>query len=232
MEWIEILKALGFSTAGQILFLIVIGFFGKKLFDFFFSENLELKKAELNQELENHKQKLESETNNYKLVLNKDLEIFKGELNKLAFEHQTKYLQLHTVRAETIKTLFGLLYDLEIKMESLMRPFQEIGEKPIEEKFKEAADAANNFVRFYKSNEILFTSKTCELFEKINGSFLKAWKDFRLSRQFGQATSPELSQKLIEQEMNAYYETLLKEIPALKNELKDDFRKLLGVENE
>ena len=230
MEWIEILKALGFTTAGQILFLIVIGFFGKKLFEYFFSETIELKKAELNQDLENHKQKLESETAIHTLSLDKDLEIFKGNLNKLSFEHQTKYQQLHTDRAETIKKLFGLLYDLETKMESLMRPFQAVGEKPIDEKFKESADSANEFVKFYKSNEILFNSKSCELFEKINESFLKAWKDFRTSRQFSQGASPALSQELIEKEMNAYYETLLKEIPALKTELKEDFRTLLGVE--
>lgn len=232
MEWIEILKALGFSTVGQILLLIVIGFFGKKLFEYFFSETLELKKTELSQELENHKQNLQSETAIHKLTLDKDLEIFKGDLNRLSFEHQTKYSQLHSDRAETIKKLFGLLYELEIKMESLMRPFQAIGEKPIDEKFQEAADSANEFVRFYKSNEILFNSKTSDLFERINQSFLKAWKDFRLSRQFGQGASPDLSQELIQKEMNAYYDTLLKEIPELKKELKDDFRNLLGVEKE
>jgi len=232
MEWIEILKTLGFTTAGQILLLIVIGFFGKNLFEYFFSENLEFKKIELNQELENHKIKLQLETNAHKLTLDKELEAFKGELNILSFEHQTKYQQLHTDRAETIKKLFGLLYELETKMESLMRPFQAAGEKPINNKFKEAGDAANEFVRFYKSNEILFNSKTCEFFEKINNCFLKAWNGFSTSRQFGQSASPELFQKLIEKEMNAYYETLLKEIPALKSELKDDFRKLLGVEKE
>jgi ABC-type antimicrobial peptide transport system ATPase subunit len=113
-----------------------------------------------------------------------------------------------------------------------MRPFQAIGEKPIIEKFQEAADAANEFVRFYKSNEILFNSKTCKLFEKINESFLKAWKDFRRARQFGQTASPELSQEIVEKEMDAYYKTLLKEIPELKEELKDDFRNILGVEKE
>ena len=57
--------------------------------------------------IENHKQKLESETAIHTLSLDKDLEIFKGNLNKLSFEHQTKYQQLHTDRAETIKKLFG-----------------------------------------------------------------------------------------------------------------------------
>ncbi|HMM10741.1 MAG TPA: hypothetical protein PKE03_01415 [Bacteroidales bacterium] len=232
MEWIEILQALGFSAAGQILLLIVIGFFGKKLFEYFFSESLELKKTELNQELENYKQKLDSITNIHKLTLEKDLEKFKGELNKLAFEHQTKYLQLHTNRAESIKKLFGLLYELESKMQSLMKPYQGAGEKPISEKFQEALDAAEEFVRFYKSNEVLFNAKTCKLFDKINDSFLKAWKDFNISRQFRQSISTDLSQELIKKEMDAYYETLLKQIPVLKEELKDDFRNLLGVEKE
>ena len=151
MEWIDILKALGFSTAWQILLLILIGFFGKKLFEYFLSETIELKKAEMNQQLENHKQNLESETAIHRLTLDKDLEKFKGDLNKLSFEHQTKYQQLHTDRAKTIKTLFGLLNELETKMESLMRPFQATGEKPIEEKFQEATDAANEFVNYYRA---------------------------------------------------------------------------------
>lgn len=232
MEWIEILKALGFTTLGQILLLIVIGFFGKKLFEFFFSESIELKKAELNQELETHKQNLKSESDKHKLALDKEMEVFKGSLSKQSFEHQTRYQQLHTDRAETIKKLFGLLYELETKMESLMRPFQAAGEKPVDEKFQEAADAANEFVKFYKSNEILFNANTCKTFEKINDSFLNAWKNFRTSRQYGQGASPDLSQELIKKEMDAYYETLMKEIPELKTELKEDFRRLLGVEKE
>jgi hypothetical protein len=59
---------------------------------------------------------------------------------------------------------------------------------------------------------------------------LFAWKDFSNSRQFGTGASPTFSQELIQKEMDAYYNTLLKEIPELKNELKDDFRNLLGVE--
>jgi hypothetical protein len=230
MKWIEILKTLGIETGGEILLLIVIGFFGKKIFEYFFSKSLELKKAELNQGLESHKQNLQSETTIYRLNLDKDMEEFKGELNKLSFEHQTKYIQLHTDRASTITKLYNLLNDLETKMESLMRPFQDNEEKPIEEKFKDAADSANEFVNYYKSKEILFNAKTCELFEKINDGFLKAWKLFRTSKRFSQGASPELSQEFFEKEMDAYYETLLTEIPVLKNELKDDFRAMLGVE--
>ncbi len=113
-----------------------------------------------------------------------------------------------------------------------MRPFQEVGESPIDEKMTEAANSANDFVKYYKSNEILFNETTCKIFDKINESFLKAWKDFRRSRQFGTTASPELSQDLIEKELDAYYKTLLEDIPKLKNELKQDFRKILGVEHE
>lgn len=221
MEWIEILKALGFTTAAQILVLIVIGFFSKKLFEFFFSETLEIRKSELNQGLENHKQKLKDESDKYKLTLDKEMEVFRGGLSKISFEHQTRYQQLHTDRAETIKKLFGLLYDLEAKMESLMRPFQAAGEKPLEDKFKEAGDAANDFVKFYKSNEILFSVKTCKVVEQINESFLNAWRAFTTSRQFGKGASIDLSHDLLEKEMDAYYKTILKEIPELKEVLID-----------
>jgi hypothetical protein len=229
MKSIEILNAFGF-TIGQILLLIVIGFYGKKLFEYFFSESIELKKAELNQELEIHKFNLKSESDKHKLIVDKEMEVFKGSLSKMAFEHQTKYQQLHTDRAETIKKLFVLLNDLETKMESLMRPFQHSNEKPYEEKYKESSESANTFVTFYQTNEILFSKTTCELFEKINSSFLTAWKDFTFSRQQSSRVSSEEFKETIDKEFNAYYEILKKEIPKLKSKLKDEFRKLLGVE--
>jgi hypothetical protein len=229
MKSIEILIALGF-TVGQILLLIVIGFFGKKLFEYFFSKSIELKKSELNQELEIHKFNLKSESDKHKLIIDKDMEIFKGNLSKMAFEHQTKYQQLHADRVETIKKLFVLLNDLETKMESLMRPLQHFGEKPYEEKYKESSESANTFVTFYETNEILFSTTTCELFEKINSNFLTAWKDFTFSKQYSSRISPEKFKETIDKELNAYSKTLKMEIPKLKNELKDEFRELLGVE--
>lgn len=48
MEWIDTLKAIGITTASQILIFIVIGYFAKQIIEYFLSKGMELKKAELN----------------------------------------------------------------------------------------------------------------------------------------------------------------------------------------
>ena len=155
----------------------------------------------LNLNLKNHKQELESISDKHRLTLDKDLEVFKGNLERLSFEHQTRYYKLHSDKAKTIKTLFTLLLELEMKMESLMRPFQGINEKPIEDKFNLASKAANSFTGYYRINEILFNQKTCELFIKINDSFLKSWEDFSHSRRLKFGPTPEDTKRLIDNEL-------------------------------
>ena len=59
MDWIELFKVLGITSAGPVFLIIILGFFGKKLMESYFKETIETKRAELNQQLEDYKNQLD-----------------------------------------------------------------------------------------------------------------------------------------------------------------------------
>ena len=220
-------EALGISSAGTILVLIVIGFFGKKLIEYFFSETVELKKAELSREIESFKATISSQAQIHKLQLDKNMESYKSSLQLMAHEQQTKFLKLHTDRAEVVKELFKRIVAVEKSMNSLMAPFQATGEPSLSEKSTIAAADANNFLDYYQSNELLFNEQTCSIITKLNDSIKSAWKSYHMYHHtYG---DPDLEQKRIDATLKAYYDVLNKEVIAIKDELKKDLREILGV---
>jgi|GEM_PF-2050774 hypothetical protein len=230
VKWIEFFKQLGFTTAGPIFLLIIIGFFGKKMMEYFFSETIELKKSELDKEIEVFKVALSSQTQVYKLELDKNLETYKNTLQQISHEHQIKFSKLHSDRAEIMKELFAKLVKMEKSMSSLMSPFQAAGELSKEEKTKIASDDALDFLYYFKANEILFNKQTCSTLNNLNESFQSAWRDFHMYKPEEPFQNLEVREKQFLKSVEAYYQTLNKEVLGLKKQLKDDFRKILGVD--
>lgn len=227
-KWIEFFKQLGFITASQVLLLIVIGFFGKKIVEFFFSQTIEVKKAELNQNLEAFKQTLTAQTQAQKLELDKNLETYKNTLQQISQENQIKFSKLHQERAAIIKEFYSKLAITEKSMNSYMAPFQPAGDPPMKEKSEVAAKDANDFLEYYRQNEIVFNNDTCAIIEKLNASFVKAWNEFN-KYQRKMNSGGFVSEEEINKSLAPYYNVLKKEIPELKGKLKEDFRKTLGV---
>lgn len=227
-KWIEFFKQLGFVTASQVLLLIVLGFFGKKLVEFFLSQLFENKKAEINQNLEAFKQTLTAQTQAQKLELDKNLETYKNTLQQISQENQIKFSKLHEERAAIIKELFAKLAVMEKSMNTLMKPFQLVGEPSLEEKSQMAAKDANDFLEYYRQNEIVFNNETCTIINKLNESFVKAWNDF-MKYQRKLKTESFQTEEEINKSLSPYYDVLNKEVPELKEKLKDDFRRTLGV---
>jgi hypothetical protein len=227
-KMIDLLKQIGIISASQILLLIVIGFFGKKMIEFFFSETIELKKAELNQSLEAFKQTLATQTHAQKLELDKTLESYKNTLLQISHENQIKFSKLHQERAEVIKQLYSKLVRMEKSMTSFMNPFQWTGEPPEEEKRKIASTDAQDFMNFFEENEVLLNPETCKIINSISDAFYKAWREHnRYLRKSNMKL--QLTEEDIDKSLTAFEETLKKEVPSLKEKLKDDFRQNLGV---
>ncbi|RKR08194.1 hypothetical protein C8C83_5429 [Flavobacterium sp. 90] len=227
VKWIEFFTELGVTTAGQILVFIAIGFFGKKLFEFFFNASIEIKKAELNTELENFKQNLSSEAQNHKLELDKNLESHKSLLSQASQENQIRFSKLHSDRAEIVKNLYSKLVTMEKSMNSFMAPFQAAGDIPLEEKRRIAANDGNDFSDYFDSNEIFFNENTCSIINSINENFEKAFNEFTAISPGQPNAQNEILR--MHKSMNAYYDILNKKVVELKSKLKADFRDTLGV---
>ena len=111
-------------------------------------------------------------------------------------------------------------------MRSFMAPFQSVNEPSTEVKSNIAATDGNDFLDFYHSNEILFNEKTGEIIDQLDTKFRSAFNKhvLHLRREGNQNYSG-----VPIQGEDPYFDILKNEVPKLKKQLIDDFRKTLGV---
>lgn len=157
----------------------------------------------------------------YKQVLNKDIAKFKHALK----QEQIKYSKLYDKRAGVIEKLYELLIDFDIKMGSLVSPAELVGDLPKKEKLKLAGSAGRKFVDYYAKKKIYFRKKIVDSLDEISKKFKSAWIDFTLFPITGSGNEKEKWEYWIKA-----WKTCSEKIPPLKEQLEDDFRKILGVQ--
>ena len=197
---VDLLKYLGVSAVPQVLLLIVIGFWGKKLVESFFAKGIEIKKIELQNELDK---------------------------NKILFSN------LHSKRTEIIETIYYKLTELNASMVDLTRrihPIIENGEKEEEERILRANKALFDFRDFFLPHKIYFEKELAQKIENVHKMYWdKGW-------DFNYMNSRMRSGEMLRETWREFYEQSKKitesidvDIPPILEELEEDFRELLGV---
>jgi len=144
--------------------------------------------------------------------------ILNYRLQKKKFQFEKLYIE----RAEVIKETYQKMVRMHRAFESLMAPLQLAGEPSKAEKMREAANLANDFIKYFDINRIYFDE---DLEEKINifdGKMREAWNKFRY------ATAEELGKQDIDK-WNEAWKEVKEEIPKLKKEIERKFRKEIGM---
>ncbi|WP_203257660.1 hypothetical protein [Hyunsoonleella ulvae] len=205
-----------------VLIILAVLLFGKKLIEYFFSETIELKKTELNQELESHKNKLAQQ--------NKD---FQHSLDLKLNEFNIQFSKLHQDRAEVVKDLYYKIIELQSAMTIFTRrihPIVEDAEKEKQERIERVNKGLSNFVNFYMPNRIYFDKELAEKLDKLSNEYRsKGWDYAYMSRYLSESG---MTKELYEEYSNKTKEIseLVKdEFPKVISELEDEFRMLLGV---
>jgi hypothetical protein len=168
--------------------------------------------------LEKYKNELMQESIKYKSDLEKDLEKFK-----------IKYTRLHLEQVEIIKLLYSKLIKAEKPLEYLLRPIKIKPDKPKAEIAQEVVLKANDFFDYFDENEVIFNEETCKTINLIKENYLKVWNTYSVTQFMGENVSGEMFIKLANDMKDAYEKILEGEIQTLKAELKNDFRKKLGI---
>lgn len=113
----------------------------------------------------------------------KKLEEFKAKLQYSSFEEQTKFVQLHTQRVETLQTLYKKFVLFTVTLGDWVRLMAVDGRDKLKiedgeyEKLSEAAsELLEDFMRFFQANRLILTTK---LIVEITDIYLKA-SDTRL----------------------------------------------------
>lgn len=142
--------------------------------------------------------------------------IINYKLQKKKFQFEKLYIR----RAEIIEKTYKKLSKMHRAFQSLMAPLQLSGEPSREEKAKRAAELANDFIEYFDDNRIYFEKNLEQKINEINKEFREAWLKFQY------ATEEKIN---IEEWTNAW-KKVKEGIPEIKEEIKQEFRKILGVQ--
>ena len=205
------------------IYLLAIIFLGKNIVEFFFNKTIELKKAELKQNLENHKKDIEQENKNFQHQLDSKLQ-----------EFNIKFSSLHSERAEVIKQLYVRLIELQSSMFNYTRRAHVVVEDGKLEK-KERIDRVNKalkeFSNYYFPNKIYFNVALALKLDSLINSYYKTGWDFTdvvyyIENKFDLEREEIKSNFEKMKELSSKVET---DFPPLIEKLENEFRNILGV---
>lgn len=211
MDWVEILKAIGLTSAIQIPLLIVLGFFGKKLFEYFISSSIEVKKEELSQKIEEYKNQLEI----------------------LRLEHQIKYSSLHIKRVEVIETLYKNIVTVNQSMQAYTALIK-AGGVNFENEEKARVQKANidymSFVTYYSEHKIYFSEDLCNIIENVKNLLWDNVVEYSVSMDMLKLPGIDsASRSEFYEKVRSASKKIREEIPKMEKELEKEFRLLIGV---
>jgi len=223
-KWIDFFTQLGLSTAGQILLLIVVGFFGKQLIQYFFSTTVELKKVEFSKDIEKYKQELISQTEQHRIELDKILETHRSSLNLL----NAKNSRLHDKQLQIITELYKRIVVMERafrEMTSLFKKVYSDMEKEEQERVKCAEDSYNEYLIFYTENKIFFSEETSEFLDILRKQIWESNWDYTYKQRMGSD-----DRKTNWERFENAGKIISEKVPEVLKQLERNFRQLLTVE--
>lgn len=197
----EVIKSLGIISIGSISIASLVAFLGKS----YFKWQLRLRTAE------------------FQARLNNETELFKANLNIESAKFQVQFTKLHEDRALIIKQMYEYVVKLEEEL------FTYLNLKSNNE--SELIESYNTLLKYHKNNEIVFEEEISSLVYDLIFAFKECWVDYSIHLNFGDWHYLELDQKKEKAEFSKNAREKFKtDIPKLKKALRDEFRKLLGIQ--
>ena len=100
----------------------------------------------------------------------------------------------------------------------------------MEEKVRIAVENYYSFIKYYQENRLFFDNKICGILDKIDSQIVEAWSDFMTYELNLDKLSTESEFRKEQREvMKKCWNVIKEDVPKLKTDLEDEFRKLLGV---
>lgn len=211
MDWKIFLQTIIYLLVGTGILTYII----KRYISFIFDKDLDKFRSQLNLEVESYKATLQLE----------------NEKNRI------KFLKLHEKRGIVIEEFYQKLISMESSMRSFITPMQWVGEKSKDEKKKMASVDYSKFIDYYTKNKIFFQKPICKIIDEIDQEVKKAFTDFTLYPSYPTEKAPPSifnardQKKRIELWQKAW-DNISQKIPVLKEQLEDEFRIILGVDEK
>lgn len=175
--------------------------------------------------------KLADDSVDYQAKIDIKFEELKTNFQKILFEHNTKFANIHARQAEALVNIYSLLSKMERKTRSYTCEIKYIKDSSPQtqneqnrKESQEAIDAINEFHHYLYENEILFPQELAAQLASF-GTDIK--KLHLLHSHYFENHDPSISSTHYER-VSKDYEELRQRIPSLKEDLQVQFRSILG----
>ena len=159
--------------------------------------------------------------------LSRDVEEFKAELRTKAFEHETRFSQLHVRRAEIIEDLYKRLVHVERAFVTLTNPVRWSNEPPRDEQLNEVVESSKQLIPFFAEHR-LYLDETLskdidEIIDKLREALIRfnLFVDIEADKQKWAWTEVK--------EWKAAFEIVTKQVPAIRVRVEQQMREILGI---
>ena len=166
--------------------------------------------------------------------LSKDIETYKirlkAEVDKSLIEHDEIFRRLHSKRAEIIAELYAKLSETMSATSSFLSIMEFAGEPNKNEKSKIAMEKIMDFSKYFDKQRIFLSESLCIKIVKFINEIRDSAIDFLVYMDVPEYDI-ETSKQKREVWVKAWKKISGKEISEIRKELENEFRKILGVDN-
>ena len=165
-----------------------------------------------------------------KSKLNGELEGLRAGYQKILDENQIRFSQLHSDRADAIKTLYQKIADMEAAIGAVVAPLQHGGVDTQTEQKKAAAEAAEELRTYFSRNRIFFSRGDCDLIEKLQETAQKSFIDYTTY----DGVQDMENKDRIKQRQSMYdaWNTMQTDFQDVRKSLEAEFQRTLGFTDE
>jgi hypothetical protein len=160
-----------------------------------------------------------------------ETEKLKSSLQMVAYEHQVRFSNLHAKRAEVIADIYSQMVDVEQHGQRFVyaEVFNETQDR--QRAYSETSRRLVEFYFFLEKRRIYLPETVCTMMKKFVDTIRKNVIRTNIYEPIEQPLNPKVLEekiKVIQEASDAFEGT----IPAARAALEDEFRRLLGVEQE
>ena len=152
------------------------------------------------------------------------VEELKATLERETLAFHIRYEKLHAERAEVIKNIYGQLIDLSRSFQVFVKPVRDFNEPTSNEMERFAFKAYNKLSLFHDRNKIFLEKQIAEKIDDLLNSFVDAGWKFQESQELKAEGKSGVAERI------AAWKIISGKIPAIREEIETEFRKIIGVQ--
>lgn len=157
------------------------------------------------------------------LIIYISKKIFENQISILKSEHLYRFTTLYSEKIEVIKETFKRIVQAEKALRILTTPTDSDERK--KENYKNAILSLDSLFGFYEENELLLDDNSLKLMKELKSKFEDVLNAHNIAEFMEIMRGTEKWANAIEKKIKVYETVLDNEIPAIKEQLKQDFQK-------